>query len=90
MLCLIPLSQPSQKAGSLTGAEGRKGVWQSFPLRGSDGELTRKIQSCRRRQEEPSTVGGELGLNVHSADGAFPAGGQPLVHARLVEEVHAR
>lgn len=64
---------------------GRKGlVWQSFHPDPAGG---------RRRNGKLrglSAVGGQLGLNVHSADGAFPAGGQPLVHARLVEEVHAR
>lgn len=58
------------------------------PPEGGDGELTRKIQSCRSRRVL-STVRGQLGLYVHSADGAFSAGGQPLIHTRLVEEVHA-
>lgn len=53
------------------------------------GEIAMKIRSCRS-QRELSAVGGQLGLNVHSADGAFPAGSQPLIHARLMEEVHAR
>lgn len=39
--------------------------------------------------EEASAVWCQLGLNVHPAYGAFPAGAQPLVHASLVEEVHA-
>lgn len=37
-----------------------------------------------------SAVRRQLGLNVHPTYGALPAGGQPLVHTRLVEEVHAR
>lgn len=70
--------------------EGERGCLAELPPTpaGGDGELTRKIQSCGSRQEL-STVGGQLGLNVHSADGAFSAGGQPLVHTCLVKEVHA-
>ena len=76
----------------MSDAEGKRGgVWQSFPppqRRKAMENSQDQIQSCRSRQEL-STVGGQLGLNVHSADGALSAGGQPLVHARLVEEVHA-
>lgn len=39
---LIPLSQLSQKAGSLSDAEGKRGVWQSLsPWREGNGKLTR-------------------------------------------------
>lgn len=92
---LIPLSRPSQKAGSLTDAEGLGGERGLFGRASSltpseeGGKITTKMQSCRS-QRELSAVGGQLGLNVHSADGAFPAGSQPLIHARLMEEVHAR
>lgn len=37
-----------------------------------------------------STLGGQLRLNVHPADGALLVGDEPLVHAQLVEEVHTR
>lgn len=36
-----------------------------------------------------SAVGVQLCFDVNSTDGTLPAGGQPLVHAALVEEVHA-
>lgn len=36
----------------------------------------------------PSAVGSQLCLNVHPADGAFLAHGEPLVHAQLVKEMH--
>lgn len=35
-----------------------------------------------------STLGGQLRLDVHPADGALLVGDEPLVHAQLVEEVH--
>lgn len=89
---LIPLSQLSQKGRLVEWCRGgRGGVWQSLPPPpgGRQWRINKtQIQSCRSRQEL-STVRGQLGLNVHSADGAFPAGGQPLVHTPLVEEVHA-
>lgn len=37
-----------------------------------------------------STLGGQLRLDVHPADGALLVGDEPLVHAQLVEEVHTR
>lgn len=37
-----------------------------------------------------STLGGQLRLDVHPADGALLVGDQPLVHAQLVEQVHTR
>lgn len=49
---LIPLSQLSQKAGSLSDAEGKRGVWQSSPLPtrerggGGDGESRDRIQAA--------------------------------------------
>ena len=36
----------------------------------------------------PSAVGSQLCLNVHSADGAFLAHGEPLVHTQLMKEMH--
>ena len=62
-----------------------------LPPEGGGRRMTRPDpKSCTGGpQEGASTVGGQLGLNVHSADGALPAGGQPLVHTPLVEEVHA-
>lgn len=36
----------------------------------------------------PSAVSSQLCLNVHSADGAFLAHGEPLVHTQLVKEMH--
>lgn len=60
------------------------------PRREAMGELTRPDPKPRELTSGGlSAVGGQLGLNVHSADGALPAGGQPLVNARLVKEVHA-
>lgn len=38
----------------------------------------------------PSAVSSQLCLNVHPADGAFLAHGEPLVHAQLVKEMHTR
>jgi len=35
-----------------------------------------------------SALGCELCLDVHSADGTLPTGGQPLVHTRLMEQMH--
>ncbi len=35
-----------------------------------------------------SALGGELCLDVHSADGTLPTGGQPLIHTRLMEQMH--
>lgn len=72
----------------VAGGGGLFGRTSSPTTAGQGGEITTKIRSCGSRREL-SAVGGQLGLNVHSADGAFPAGGQPLIHARLVEEVHA-
>lgn len=37
----------------------------------------------------PSAVGVQLCFDVNPADWTLPAGGQPLVHTALVEEVHA-
>ena len=76
--------------GPVEWCRGGRGVFgRAFPPRREAMENSQdQIRSCGSRQE-PSTVGGQLGLNVYSADGAFPAGGQPLVHTRLVEEVHA-
>lgn len=100
-MCFVDPSVTTVSEGRLTdrcrrvevGVVGAKGlVWQSFlpdPAGGGGGEITTKIRSCRSRREL-SAVGGQLGLNVHSADGAFSAGSQPLIHARLMEEVHAR
>lgn len=60
-----------------------RGTFGSAPPRDAMGYY-RKGQG-----EEASAVWCQLGLNVHPAYGAFPTGGQPLVHTRLVEEVHA-
>lgn len=35
-----------------------------------------------------STLGGQLGLDVHSADGALLIGQEPLVHTQLMEQMH--
>lgn len=39
--------------------------------------------------EISSAVGVQLCFDVNSTDWTLPAGGQPLVHTALVEEVHA-
>lgn len=90
-VCFVDPSVTAVSEGRLVEwCRGEEGcLAEPLPLEGGQWKINKtKIQSCRS-QQELSTVGGQLSLNVHSADGAFPAGGQPLVHTRLVEEMHA-
>lgn len=41
-------------------------------------------------EKTASTLGRQLRLNVHSADGALLIGEEPLIHTQLMEEVHTR
>ena len=66
--------------GGGVGPESRGGRKQE-PREGDwQGEEGRSISSA---------VGVQLCFDVNPTDWTLPAGGQPLVHAALVEEVHA-
>lgn len=49
-----------------------------------------RAQCYGEKRQTASTLGRQLRLNVHPADGALLVGEEPLIHTQLMEEVHTR